>query len=386
VIARAPEIPDARSAKPVSRRYELRWPSFVYIATALFLAVGAVNSQNNLLYWTFGAAVCGVVISGIISGGTMLSLRITRDPVGSPHVGDTLTLGYVIQNRHRFLPVFAVLIEELGQATSGKPDLGRFDAKPGVLTHCSPRGRGRAQAGLLATKRGVTEFRYIRVSSSFPFGLVRKSVVFESPASVLTLPAVVRTRGLDRRVRTRSARTSAGTRTMSPEGVEFYSIAEYAPGDPLVKIAWKRSAALGELVVRRTASSLPARPWIVLADELAGAPESEFETAICAAASTAAHMAKQGAAVGISAPWAGIAVAPAPGQRSLHRLFKALGTLDRDGPPGRGQRGPGAGDERITIGVSGRTGRERINALAIETWLAPDARLPAELSPNEADA
>ncbi|MEQ8770652.1 MAG: DUF58 domain-containing protein [Phycisphaerales bacterium] len=346
--------------------------------------MGAVNSQNNLLYWAFGAAVCGVVISGIISGGTMLALRVSRDPVGTPHVGDTLSIGYALQNRHRLLPVFAVLIEELGAEASGRPKLERFDTKPAVLAHCSPRGSARAQANLIARKRGTTELRYIRVSSSFPFGLVRKSVVFESPASVLSLPAVVGTRGLDRRVRTRSVRTSSGTRATSPEGVEFYSIAEYTPGDALVKIAWKRSAALGQLVVRRTASSLPARPWLVLADELADAPEREFETAVCAAASIAAHLAKQGAAVGLAAPWAGVAVPPAPGQRSLHRLYKALASLEPDATPSRGQRGPGAGEETITIGISGRTGRERVNALATESWLAPDAQLPRELMPEGA--
>ncbi len=376
MIARAPENSDARSASPVSRRYELRWPSFVYIATALFLAVGAVNSQNNLLYWAFGAAVCGVIVSGLISGGTMLKLRVTREPTGTPHVGESLQLRYQVLNGHRVLPAFAVLIEELGTNQSGKSRLERFETKPAVLTHCPPRGRGRARASVIATKRGVTELRYVRLSSSYPFGLVRKSVVFELPGTVLTLPAVLPTRGLDRRVRTRSARTSAGTRVMNPEGVEFYSISEYRPGDALVSIAWKRSASLGSMVVRRTASSLPARPWIVLDDSIADAPEAERELALAAAASIATNLAKHGAAVGLSAGWGGVSVTPAPGQRSLYRLLRALASVEPTETLARGFRGPGAGDEALTIGLGGRTGREHVNALVACTG-GPAARCHA---------
>ena len=51
----------------VRRRYRLRFPAYIYMLVTVFIAVGAFNSQNNLLFWAFGLSLAAMVVSGILS-------------------------------------------------------------------------------------------------------------------------------------------------------------------------------------------------------------------------------------------------------------------------------------------------------------------------------
>lgn len=368
-----------RDAAPVRRRYDLRWPSFVYIATTLFLAIGAINSQNNLLYWAFGAAVCGVVISGLISGGTLLALRVTRDPPPTPHAGDAFTLGYRVRNTHRFLPVFAVLIEEIGPDAGSPAMPSGIEARPALVTHCSPRGGAHAHASCTAVKRGAVSLGCLRVTSSFPFGLVRKTVIFDQPATMLVVPAVLPVRPLDRAARTGSDRVSVDSAARAGAGEEFYAIAEYSPGDPLASIAWKRSAALGTLVVRRTASAVPTRTWIEIDPEVGDASEADLDLVVTAAASIGAHLERQGESAGLYVPWADVCVTPGQGPRAIQNLFRTLAVFDPQTRRPRPFRGPLPHEQTVRIGLTTRPGEPVINARAPASWLAAGVELPEAL-------
>src|ERR1041385_4840021 len=65
------------ASKPAAplRRYHFHGPGLVYILVTLFIAMGAINSQNNLLFAALGLAIGGLLISGIISGGALLGVR-----------------------------------------------------------------------------------------------------------------------------------------------------------------------------------------------------------------------------------------------------------------------------------------------------------------------
>jgi hypothetical protein len=36
------------------RRYHFRYAGLIYIGVTVFIAIGALNSQNNLLFWAWG--------------------------------------------------------------------------------------------------------------------------------------------------------------------------------------------------------------------------------------------------------------------------------------------------------------------------------------------
>ena len=91
--------------------------------------------------------------------------------------------------------------------------------------------------------------------------------------------------------------TAAGARTRpSPLGGEdFFSLREYAPGDPIKRIHWPSTARTGQLMVRQFEPPSRPRALIVLDAGAAhfAAPEA-FEHAVTGAASALNHLAESG--------------------------------------------------------------------------------------------
>ena len=356
---------------PVSRRYELRWPSFVYIATALFLAVGAVNSQNNLLYWAFGAAVSGVVISGLISGTALMGVRLQREPAPTVSAGGAIVVRYRLSNVHRFMPVFAMVIEEVGL---GPRDGAALSLEPAAVAHCPSGESAPAMAAGEAVRRGAVRLQHVRVTSTFPFGLVRKALIFDLPDEVVVLPAVVPVRPRVADVRGRGRFLDSEGAQRFGDGSEFYGVREYVMGDPLSSIAWKRSAAAGTLVVRHTASPLPPRVWVEVDRGVFDAEPRAFEVAMVAAASLVAELSSQGRAVGLSVPAAGLALEPAPGGRAVKRALVALARIGQEGTAASAPRRPGPKDGLIRVVAGGSAGG--VDATNPGSWLAAGGELP----------
>lgn len=386
--------PSAARARPrrehtaVARRYELRWPSFVYVATSLFLAIGAFNSQNNLLYWMFGVAVCAVMIGGVISGSSMMGLEVRREVVPPARAGQAFTLRYEVHNPHRLLPVVALVIEEIAPRQRARDR--RVDPGAAVVAHCGPRERVLVAARGQALARGEAPLELVRVTTCFPFGLVRKVLEFRHPATMLVLPPVVAVkRGLADELHAGSRLESRAV-SRAGAGEEFFGLRSYTPGDPMRRIAWRRSAAIGTLVVQQTAAPTEPRVWIEL-DPRVGAlgPERavDFERAIAAAASLAHEHVLQGRAVGLRAPWAALWISPSSGRAALDHLMTALARLhsaEGAAPPRRPTgREPGA---TVVVSVAVETTRSGpvtlVDGVDVWSWAADPASLPGALAPE----
>ncbi|MEZ6242895.1 MAG: hypothetical protein R3B57_07600 [Phycisphaerales bacterium] len=172
--------------EPAARRYEIRPGGLLYVAVTLFIAIGAVNSQNNLLFWLFGMAVGAIVVSGLVSGSAMMGLRVRRVAPASFEAGGSGAIAYELRHRGRRAPAFALLIRELGDEEN--PSRGRIEVGWAHVEHLAPGGRTRARARVTATKRGGVALDRFEVSTTFPFGLFRKCVIFSQPASVVVTP------------------------------------------------------------------------------------------------------------------------------------------------------------------------------------------------------
>jgi hypothetical protein len=65
------------------KRYTIRW---LHVPRLLLVALAAMNSQNNLLFWVFAVCFSGLMISGIVSGVMMLGVHVRRVCVSSVQV------------------------------------------------------------------------------------------------------------------------------------------------------------------------------------------------------------------------------------------------------------------------------------------------------------
>ena len=74
------------------RRYHLHVPGFLYVGLTLLVGLAAVNRQNNLLFWVLGVMLAALLISGMVSGVMMQSLRVKRLVTGNGLVGEPLAV------------------------------------------------------------------------------------------------------------------------------------------------------------------------------------------------------------------------------------------------------------------------------------------------------
>ncbi|CAG0950493.1 hypothetical protein PHYC_00174 [Phycisphaerales bacterium] len=318
---------DRRRSATGRRRYHFHGPGVAYAATLVVIMMGAINGQNNVLFWLFGLGVAGLLISGILSGAALMGLVVEREMPAVGTRGEALTVRYHVRNRNRIIPSFAMTIEELPGGENSADGPTWRDHFPGMVAfaaHVPARGESTAEATSAPSRRGLATFREFRVSTTFPFGLTKKSVTFRQEGELLIRPRCVpvnetvlqgRGEGQGQGRLMRRGRT----------GDEFFALREYVPGDGMRRVAWRSSARLDRVVVREMAS-LPARRVLIVAAPLREG--SEGEACVEGAAGLARAALRRGLEVGIAAADGRMLVAPRSGERSLGRCLDALAVVE----------------------------------------------------------
>lgn len=323
-------------------------PAVLYVGLAVLVGIASANRPNNLLVWIFGVMIGLVLVSGVLSGAAMLRVRVTRLDPRHGRVGEPMILRYSVSNASAVLPLFSLHIEELpGSLTD---NLSRFvdAAKPwrgdAWIMHVGPRQTVHGEAVVWPTRRGRVRLEQVRAWSSFPLGLIRKSVTSSQEHFTLIYPRTLPLR-LDL-LRALSPEGLGGLRLSrrSGAGEDYFGMREYKPGDSIRQIAWKRSAVMDEPVtVERTRPS-PPRVRVVLnlqrpTDQLRFAPSEAAsgrdleETAISIAASLIQLAEHHGFEVGLTV--LGLPERPTPLRRGhwhVQKVLASLAGLDLDAP------------------------------------------------------
>jgi uncharacterized protein (DUF58 family) len=188
-------------------------------------------------------------------------------------------------------------------------------------------------------RRGPAHFDELRIWSTFPFGIIRKSLARSQPQHTLVYPRLY---PLRRRVLEAVAPAGAIGSRISPHagaGDDYFGLREYRPGDPLRHIAWKRTANRDELVcIERTRPNPPKLRVVLNLTKPPRAPaESEEddleEQAISLAASIVHSADLAGYEIGLTV--LGVDRAPIPIRRShwhRNRIMAALAEIDLEEP------------------------------------------------------
>ena len=330
-----------RGVPRTSRHYALNAGAVLYIVIAVFLAIGAVNSQNNLLYIAFGVALSAMIVSGYISGSALVGISVRRDPLSAARAGEPIAVRYTIENRRR-LPAFGLIVSERFSGEREPRVTASVISLPG-------KGAARVRGSVRVDRRGLHAVEEVRITSTFPFGLLRKTIAVAQRDELLVGPrrAVLRPgalpapRGIGRQAQRREAPISGAD--------EFVGLREYTPGDPLRRIAWKPSARLDTLVVRQTNSATPPAVRIVIDAHDLTEPW-RFERSLVLAAAAAERAASRGALVGLSIPGCGIEVAPTADLSDGGALVRALASASIE-PAEDGATAMLAGGHPVTRGA-----------------------------------
>lgn len=292
---------------PDARRDHVHLVAVLYIGATVMLLLGAMSSQNNLLFVAVGLSLATVIVSGFIAGSSMMGLRFARRVPVVAEAGAPVSVGYMTQNRNKLVPAFAIRIADTAQgpadtAVSIRTGIDRISARDGRFV----------SARATFPSRGRWTFGPGRLSTMFPFGISKKSMRFDAGDVLLVSPA---RRTLRPGVLGRLESTGEDGR-IDPRrrghGTELYALRDYHSGDPVSSIAWRASAKWNRLISREAAAPRAKRVWIVIeaSRESLHAREASAEAAVRLAQAAGRRLCEIGVAPGLSVPSCGVSIPP----------------------------------------------------------------------------
>jgi uncharacterized protein (DUF58 family) len=317
------------------RRFRLTREGKWFIGATLVIGFAAVNGGINLLFLIFGMLLCLLLANGVLSEACLRHLVVTRRLPAAIHAGAPFLVGIAVRNVKKRIPTFSLEVEDM---VAKKPvDRRCFYLKV-------PAGREQETAyRRTLPRRGIHRLTGLRLSTRFPFGLLRRSMDLDVPAELLVYPALlpvtdaVLSSGLaelnDRRS---TSRTRRG---------EFESLREFRPGDDPRDIHWRTSARRGRRFVRQFEGNTGSLVVLILDDARPKQPppnrdpSAPFEAAVSLAASAALVLLRQGYQVGLATSSA--FVAPGAGNSHASHILRYLALVqmrptDDEAPAGNG--------------------------------------------------
>lgn len=304
----------------------------VYCGMMLFLGLAAVNTQANLLFGVFGLMVGILLVSGVISRLVLRKLRVRRVLPDHGVVGRMMPVTYEFRNDKKYWPSLSVGLGELDGVEG-------FQTQPQCyLLHAAASTTASVPAEFFPTRRGLHELDRYQLSTSFPFGFIKRAINRRDKDTVLVLPPIgeVSQRLL---AMCRSAENTGASMRPRPGGAdEFYGIREFRRGENPRLIYWKRSARTGVLVSREMTQVAPPRLLLAVDTHTAdGSVEerSRIERSIAMAGSLAAMALDQEMSVGLLA-WSDhwVSLKPDRGKRHRDDLLSFLARLPRNAAHG----------------------------------------------------
>lgn len=185
-------------------------------------------------------------------------------------------------------------------------------------------------------RRGVYRLGPLVARWGDPFGFIQRRQVLADPIEVLVHPNVeaVADRPLTRLWEDPPIRPPV-SRPWS-EGLEFYGMRQYTPGDDLRRVVWRAYARTGQLLVRESEQGITDKITIVVDNgrrgHSRGDPSQSFETGVRAAGSLGVRHLREGYSVTLELN-EHRAAGPLRGADTQLRLLDALARADLGSTP-----------------------------------------------------
>ncbi|MBC8106137.1 MAG: DUF58 domain-containing protein [Anaerolineae bacterium] len=319
----------APHATVVRRRPSLDFSitGLIYCALMMFMGLAAINSQANLLFGVFGLMFGILLISISISRIVLRRLTMNRGLPESAIVGLPAIITYELRNEKRYWASFSVTVAELdgGEAFTKQPQA--------YMLHAAPRTAAIIPSQVTPKRRGLHVMDRFQLSTSFPFGFIKRANERKHHESIVIYPALAEVDPKLLQLMRSAESTGATMRPRRGGNDEFYGLKEFRAGENSRYIYWRRSARTGTLVSKEMTHVSPPR-IVILVDTFI--PQSERKTArhaatersIAMAASLASHALEQGLTVGLVC-WSGewVKMKPARGKRHRRDVLAVLSRL-----------------------------------------------------------
>jgi len=205
---------------------------FIVIPMFAFFSMFALNSPAIPMFLFIAMILTIDLLAGLLF---RPRLRIERDLPARAKCGIAFDVNYRIRNLRR-LPAADILIDPNIEL----PELRRVQG----FKYCAVPGRADTMFSLPLKpfKRGIFSIPQGIAESSFPFNLIKHSVLFGRKESLIVHPASRELRNLFPRDGGVLPRLSARSVPRPGDSMDFYGCRMYRPGDSPRKIHWRATA------------------------------------------------------------------------------------------------------------------------------------------------
>jgi uncharacterized protein (DUF58 family) len=194
-----------------------------------------------------------LVLSIWIVSRSLGGLKVRRVAPKSLTAGELLAVEVRLANPRQRGISWAVVVDDPLQAVRGAGGQPQTVAQGQVLFLRVPAQgtETRVYQGRIV-RRGRYDLGPLRVSTRFPLGLLKRSLVFDDPWRLTVYPRLGRLLPAwrDRRRREQPGNRSQRSRQGLIEG-DFHCLRDYRPGDSRNWVHWRTTARVGHLIVRQ---------------------------------------------------------------------------------------------------------------------------------------
>jgi uncharacterized protein (DUF58 family) len=298
----------------------------IYCSMMMFMGLAAINSQANLLFGVFGLMIGILMVTMVINWLVPRRLFISRTLPENGVVGESLAISYEIRNQKRFWPALSITIAELD-------GMDAFAKQPhAYMLHAAAGASAIVPAELIPKRRGLHKLDRFQISTSFPFGFIKRAIERSSVDSLLVYPPIGHVSGKLLTLFQSAERSGSSMRPRRGGMDEFYGLKEYRTGENPRYIYWRRSARTGTLVSKEMTHVSPPR-LLLLVDTFVGTDRNaerhaHVERVIAMAASIVDKSMAMGLSLGMIARSEGWIHAPVNrGKRHRRDLLHILARL-----------------------------------------------------------
>lgn len=257
-----------------------------------------------------------LVLSGLLSEASLRGVRVERHLPRELFARAKNRVVLRIHNRQLRVASLAITLEDRINTPAGDVVAGRSFA-----LRIGPNESADRSYAFVPESRGPVEFSGLRVSTRFPFGLFVKSLDLELPGEALVYPHVEPTRLQPDLPNPRAESEEQIARAL--EGDSITGLREFAAGDSMSRVHWRRSARARKLLVgeREGEASAEVEVELQLSPEMA---VGVIEDRITQAASLVLSHLEAGLNVGLRSPH--VRFAPSAGFPHRTELLRYLAT------------------------------------------------------------
>ena len=257
--------PGRGPAKPTSAK-GFRWPwskfraprklkftreGKFFVGITLGVGFAAINTGNNLLYLLLGMLLALIIVSGLMSELSLRELTVVRRLPMRAQVGRPHLVEIEVFNHKGRVPSYAIEVEDL---RAGQPADKRC-----FFLKISPKSAQVAAYRRTPAKRGRDKHVGFRIATRFPFGLFEKSREVPANGELIIYPAVD---PLQLPALSAGHQVGGDASFGRGHGDDYLGLKILRDGEDPRDVHWRKSAAIGQLVMRERARE--ARPDVLL--------------------------------------------------------------------------------------------------------------------------